>query len=256
MKGTRLRWLRLPSPAMVVALGALVMGAGGSVTAGALITSASIKDNTIRSVDVRDATLKSVDVANGTLTGADVRDGKLTGADVANNSLTGADVNESSLGKVPVAATATTAQDAGKVDGLDANALTRVARMSNNLPLTLSTADQSYGTPLSITAPAAGFVMIHGTVTIDNEGCTVGCHVTSRLSGGQPGELSNYSQASIPPPMARANVAHAWVFPVKAGVNTFHIHVWRSIGDGALHASHGELAAIYTPFGSTGGLTL
>jgi hypothetical protein len=110
---------RLPSPAMIVALGALVMSTGGTVTAAALITSANIKDNTIRSVDIRDETIRSRDVDNGSLTGADLKNRSLTGVDVKNGSLTGADVNESSLAKVPAAANATNAQNAGKVDGLD-----------------------------------------------------------------------------------------------------------------------------------------
>jgi uncharacterized protein YjbI with pentapeptide repeats len=114
---------------MIVALGALVMSAGGTVTAAALITSANVKDNTVRSVDIRDETIRSCDVDNGSLSGADVSNGTLTGVDVHNNSLTGADINESSLAKVPAAANATNAQNAGKVDGRDANSLIRVARM-------------------------------------------------------------------------------------------------------------------------------
>ncbi len=84
-------------PAMIVALAALVM-------------SANIKDNTIRSVDIGDETIRSRDVHNGTLTGAEIQNGALTGADVKNDSLTGADINESSLAKVP---------NADTLDGLD-----------------------------------------------------------------------------------------------------------------------------------------
>jgi hypothetical protein len=90
---------------MAVAFGALVMSAGGTVTAAALITSANIKDNTIRSVDIRDETIKSRDVDNGSLTGVDVR----------SNSLTGAEINESTLAKVP---------NADRLDGLDSSNLT------------------------------------------------------------------------------------------------------------------------------------
>src|SRR5262245_8258800 len=115
------RWL--PTPAMTVALGALVMSAGGTVTAAALVTSAIIEDNTIRSVDVKDETIKSRDVNNGTLSGADVKNGALTGADVKDNALGGADINESSLAKVPAAAKATNAQNAGTLDGLDSSNL-------------------------------------------------------------------------------------------------------------------------------------
>jgi hypothetical protein len=247
---------RLPSPAMVVALGALVMGVGGNVTAAALITSAGIKDNTIRSVDVRDGTLKSVDVTNGSLSGADIKNGAVGGVDVKNDTLTGADIAESSLSQVPSAESAVSAQNAGTVDGMDANALTRIARMGTSSKLTLTGLYQTYGTPLSITAPAPGFVTIHGQVTVNNQSCTFGCEAKARVGHVQSGTLSNLAEASIPPPMTKTNIAHASAFPVLAGVNTFDIRIFRSGGDGALHAWNGELTAIYTPFGSTGAGTL
>jgi hypothetical protein len=239
-----MKWFRLPSPAMVVALGALVMGAEGGVTAAALITSATIKDNTIRSVDIRDGALKSIDVANGTL----------TGADVANNSLTGADVKESSLGKVPSTANAT---NAGKVDGLDANSLTRVARMRTDQTLELTAAWQTFGDTLSITAPRAGFVMIHGGTTFINDSCTTNCAVAGQIRHVQSGTTSTAASQYFSTGMLGANVSYAWVFPVKAGVNTFEIRVTHGfVGNGELSAISGELAAIYSPFGPTGTATL
>jgi hypothetical protein len=100
--------MRRPSPAMVVALAALVLGAGTTVSAGVLITSADIRDNTIRGVDIHNRTIAS----------ADVRNRALTGTDVARDSLTGADVRESSLGRVP---------DSNRLDGLDASQFVRKA---------------------------------------------------------------------------------------------------------------------------------
>ncbi len=70
----------LPSPAMVVALTALVMAMGGSAYA-LVITSGSIKNNTIKS--------------------ADVRNGGLIGKDVRGDGLGGRAVKESSLATVP-----------------------------------------------------------------------------------------------------------------------------------------------------------
>ncbi len=98
--------IRRPAPAMVVALVALVLSAGGTVTAGVLITSADIRDNTIRSADIHDGAIKSRDVDNGSL----------SGADVARNSLTGVDIHESSLGNVP---------NSNRLDGLDSTQLLR-----------------------------------------------------------------------------------------------------------------------------------
>jgi hypothetical protein len=242
----------LPSPAMIVALAALVMSTGGTVTAAALITSANIKDNTISSVDIRDETIKGRDVDNRSLTGADLRNRSVTGVDVRNGSMTGLDVNESTLGQVPSAANATNAQNAGKVDGLDANSLIRVAGMSTSATLTLTNSEQVYGTVLSITAPRAGFVMIHGSTTVANSFCTTGCGVTTKLHHLQSDATSHGGQESIAPGQHYANISHAWVRPVDAGVNTFEIFVSREVGNGTVQGWLGELAAIYSPFGSTG----
>jgi hypothetical protein len=91
---------------MAVALAALVLSVSGTATAGVLITSADIRNNTIRSADIHDETIRS----------RDVRDGTLRGVDMADNSLTGADVRESSLGLVP---------DADRLDGVDSTRLLR-----------------------------------------------------------------------------------------------------------------------------------
>ncbi len=107
----RLMWrrVRVPSPAMVLALAALFVALSGSATAAVLITGGSIK--------------------NGTIRGIDVRNGGLTGLDVKNDTLAGADVRESSLGRVPAAASAVNAVNAASagsartLDGLDSSNL-------------------------------------------------------------------------------------------------------------------------------------
>ena len=66
----------IPSPAMAVALVALFMAMGGSAYA-LVITSRSIKNNTIRSVDIR----------NGGLLGKDVRDDSLGGGAIKESTL-------------------------------------------------------------------------------------------------------------------------------------------------------------------------
>ena len=78
------RWARrlVPSPAMVVALVALVMAMGGSAYA-LVITGKSIK--------------------NGTVTGKDLKNGSVNGDDARRNSFGGGAVKESSLGVVPQA---------------------------------------------------------------------------------------------------------------------------------------------------------
>ena len=75
----------IPSPAMIVALTALVMSLGGSAYA-LVITGKSIRNNTV--------------------TGFDIRNRSLTGTDVRMDKLGGKSIKESSLGIVPAAASA------------------------------------------------------------------------------------------------------------------------------------------------------
>jgi hypothetical protein len=77
--------LRMPSPALIIALVALFFSVGGSAY-GLIITGRSIK--------------------NGTVTGADVKNHSLASRDVKHNSLGGAAILESKLGPVPFAGTA------------------------------------------------------------------------------------------------------------------------------------------------------
>jgi hypothetical protein len=76
----------LPSPAMVVAVTALVMSLGGSAYA-LVVTGKSIRNNTVTAKDIRNHTL--------------------TGTDVGRDRLGGGSIKESSLGTVPSAFAAT-----------------------------------------------------------------------------------------------------------------------------------------------------
>jgi hypothetical protein len=69
--------IRFPSPAMIVAIVALVCATTGSAVAGALITGAQIKNGTITGLDVRKETLTSAHVKNGSLRPVDFKGGKL-----------------------------------------------------------------------------------------------------------------------------------------------------------------------------------
>jgi hypothetical protein len=75
----------LPSPAMVVAVAALVMSLGGSAYA-LVITGKSIKNNTV--------------------TAKDIRNRSLTGTDLRRDRVGGASIKESTLGVVPAAVVA------------------------------------------------------------------------------------------------------------------------------------------------------
>jgi hypothetical protein len=80
----------LPSPAMVVAIAALVMSLGGSAYA-LVITGKQIRNGSVTGKDVR----------NRSLTGRDVRNRSLTGTDVRGDRLGGGAIKEASLGTVP-----------------------------------------------------------------------------------------------------------------------------------------------------------
>jgi hypothetical protein len=104
----------LPSPAMVVAITALVMSLGGSAYA-LVITGKSIR--------------------NGTVTAKDIRNRSLTGSDVKRNKIGGDGIKESSLGTVP---SALTAHGGARYAVVDANGqlsrgrdVSSVARTSN-----------------------------------------------------------------------------------------------------------------------------
>ncbi len=71
----------LPSPAMVVAVVALVVSLSGSAYAAFVITGKNIK--------------------NGTVTGKDIRNRSLRGSDIHHDSVGGGSIKESTLGTVP-----------------------------------------------------------------------------------------------------------------------------------------------------------
>jgi hypothetical protein len=105
------RLVRLPSPAMLVALTALFVSLGGvsyGLATGS-IDSREIKNNTIRTQDIR----------NNEVRGRDIRNSTIRSEDIAANQVKGADVLESSLGQVPkakVADSAGTLSSQAKID--------------------------------------------------------------------------------------------------------------------------------------------
>jgi hypothetical protein len=93
-----------PSPAMVVALIALVFAMGGvsyGLATGS-VDSREIKNNTVRTQDIRQGHVRTSDVRNNNLRGQDIRDGTLTGEDI----------DEGTLDTVPNATNATNATSA------------------------------------------------------------------------------------------------------------------------------------------------
>ena len=97
-----------PTPALVVAVAALVMASGGTSVAARLITGKDIKNGTVASADLKNGSVSSTDVKNGSLTGVDVRNGSLGAADLA----AGTTVDKAIARKRVVATPGPTATDA------------------------------------------------------------------------------------------------------------------------------------------------
>ncbi len=226
----RLMWrrARVPSPAMVVALAALFVALGGSATAAVLVTSGSIKNETIR--------------------GIDVRNGGLTGLDVKNNTLLGADVRESTFGRVPSAASAVNARNAASagnaqtLDGLDSSNLVpggvipsgRTVTGTYGVWFTATAADQervgtfSFGASLAA-APSASMIGAGGSPTPS-------CPGSADDPQAAPGHLCVYEQSVAGEPFRCLFRVAPFAF-CGDRVNTFGAGVWiRSSAAGATYS--------------------
>lgn len=94
------KWIGRPSPAMVVAVIALVAALSGTAFA-------ALGKNSVGPRQLKKAAVTTGKIANNAV----------NGAKVANGSLTGADINLKALGKVPAAEAADQAQNAGTLGG-------------------------------------------------------------------------------------------------------------------------------------------
>jgi hypothetical protein len=96
-----------PSPALVIALLALVGSWGGPAVAAQLIGSKQVRDESLKSRDIKDRSLLGRDLQSNTLTGRVIKG--LSSRDILRDSLDGTTIDESSLDEVPRATTAGTA---------------------------------------------------------------------------------------------------------------------------------------------------
>ena len=142
--------------------------------------------------------------------------------------------------------------NADKLDGFDANALVRAARV-NAGGLTLAAADATVAT-VTITAPAAGFVLVQADYNVTGTGCP--CEGWFVLRDGVTNALaSNYKIVKKAVDGGYASGSAGWIFPVTAGVRTFQLRA--SKGPGTTVGVDGPaMQALYVPFGSTGAGTL
>lgn len=95
------RWLRVPSPAMIVACVALFVAMGGTSYAAATLAANSvgtkqIKNSAVTSAKIKSAAVTAAKVKDGTLTGTKIQDASVTGADLAD-----AAVDAAKIGVIP-----------------------------------------------------------------------------------------------------------------------------------------------------------
>jgi hypothetical protein len=145
--------MRRPSPALLVAMIALVVACAGSATAASLITSADIKNRSIRGRDIRSETITSRNVK------------KLSGRDVIRNGLDGSDINENTLDPVPNATNAQVAQAAATADQLSHARVLRLAFRQGPAPGPTVLYDEG-GLRITAQCPGAGRMTARAAPTL------------------------------------------------------------------------------------------
>ena len=143
--------------------------------------------------------------------------------------------------------------NADRLDGLHADALNRVAVANHTGGQSIPGFPDfvTHGT-VSITAPAAGYVLVNVSATVRNEGCTnTVCHVAGNVRHNQTGVTTNLQWESILAGLGSMSWNH--VFPVNTGVNTFSLRLQRTVGgNGTLQTWGSYLTAQYVPFNNVG----
>lgn len=102
-EGKRRRWLRAPSPAMIVACVALFVALGGTSYAAIKLPANSVgtkqlKNSAVTGVKVKDASLTGAKLAEGSVAGTKLTDGTVTGAEIQDGSVAGADLADGAVG--------------------------------------------------------------------------------------------------------------------------------------------------------------
>jgi hypothetical protein len=111
-------WIRVPSPAMGVAIIALIVALSGTTYAAVRIGTKQIKNNAITSPKIRNGQVRSVDLSRNSVNtakilasavgGLQIRDAGVGNADLANDSVTGGKVRAGAVGNSDLANDAVT----------------------------------------------------------------------------------------------------------------------------------------------------
>ena len=124
-------WIRLPSPAMGVALIALIVASSGTTYAAVRIGTKQIRDNAITSPKIRNGAVRNIDLARNSVvtakivasavTGLQIKDASVGNADLGNDSVSGAKIRAGAVGNGDLANDAVTSSKirAGAVGNTD-----------------------------------------------------------------------------------------------------------------------------------------
>jgi hypothetical protein len=160
-QGKKRRWLRIPSPAMIVACVALFIAMGGTSYAAATLAANSVGTKQIKKDAVTSAKIK-----NSAVTGAKVKDATLTGAKVMDATLTGVDIADGAVDAAKV----------GTIPGarVEGKAAVSIPSSGSSTVLSYDTIDFNVGgvydsaKPTKMTAPIAGRYLITASARWDS----------------------------------------------------------------------------------------
>lgn len=270
------RFRRLPSPAAVIAIVALVFAVSG-------VAVALPGKNSVATKDIKKNAVTTAKVKNGAINEAKLGDGAVGTAKIGNDAVTGAKVNEATLGRVPSAATAetaakaTTADSAAKATSAEtaakatsAETATNAANASNAQQLqgrtlaevrpvaagvrdetTQGLSDTQPETVMSvpIAIPAGGAdVVINAAMELDNEtGSQAGGSCRLKFSGVAASSTVNLTMpngANMSLPLT------AYVADAGAGVRVALVECQGSISDDGVDFINGDLSVVAYPTGA------
>jgi hypothetical protein len=193
------RWLRAPSPAMIVACVALFVALGGTSYAAiklpansvgtkqlksnavigtkvldSSLTGAKFADGSVPGTKLADGSVTGAKLADGAVAGAKLADGAVAGAKLADGAVGGAKLGDGAVGGAKLAAGAVTADKLGATPGARLERTSVLATTSGaSVWVAWDTVDYNVGgvfdvaKPARLTAPIAGKYLITASVRWD-----------------------------------------------------------------------------------------
>lgn len=237
-----------PSPAVIVAVVALVFAVSG-------VAVALPGKNSVASKDIKKNAVTAAKIKNGAVTEPKLGDGAVGTSKIGNDAVTGAKVNEGTLGKVPSATTADTAAKATTADNaikFDGRTLAQVRPVlvgvkDDDLQGLDDTAFETVA-GVNITIPTGGAdVLVTATVELDNNGAgQAGGACRLRYNGSLTGNAVNVTMSSG----FNVSVAlSAFANNSGAGTRQALVECQGSIADDQVQFVHGDLAVQAIPVG-------